>query len=235
MILTRVLDWPFPKLGENVVVTLQASEAGDFYNITWPGISGVFNGMAQGRFAAALNQAPMRRHKTGIALDWIRNRMLVNSEYSLPPAHLLRKVFETAANYEEAKILLSTTPISIPVIYILTGINQTEGCVIERLENSYVIRELHNDKVCASNHFESNFNDVGYGWLPREPNSKARLQSACSLAAADIDAGFNWCKAPIANSLSRLALIANAKDGTLSVMGTEGEKPVTYIFNKLVS
>lgn len=36
--LTRVLDWPFPKLGEHIVVALQHGGAGDFYNVTWPGV-----------------------------------------------------------------------------------------------------------------------------------------------------------------------------------------------------
>ena len=57
----RVLDWPFPGLGKHVMVVLQQARAGEFYNITWPGMSGMFAGMAPGRFSATFNQAPMRR------------------------------------------------------------------------------------------------------------------------------------------------------------------------------
>lgn len=56
--LLRVLDWPFPGLGAHTVVAHQRGPAGDFHNVTWPGTSGVFSALAQGRFAVALNQAP---------------------------------------------------------------------------------------------------------------------------------------------------------------------------------
>ena len=97
--LTRVLDWMFPKLGENIIVAHQNGSAGDFYNVTWPGVSGMFHGMAPGRFSASLNQAPMQRHRLTYIGDWIKNRKKVFKQTSLPPAHLLRKVFETAQSY----------------------------------------------------------------------------------------------------------------------------------------
>jgi hypothetical protein len=65
----RLLDWGFPKLGENLVVAHQSGPAGDFHNITWPGIAGIYQAVARGRFAAAINQAPMRRHGPGLATD----------------------------------------------------------------------------------------------------------------------------------------------------------------------
>ncbi len=103
MTLLRVLDWPFPALGKQVMVVLQKGKAGDFYNITWPGVSGVYTAMAPGRFAAALNQAPMRMHGLGYAGDWLKNRLMAGRETGLPPAHLLRQVFEQADSYETAK------------------------------------------------------------------------------------------------------------------------------------
>jgi hypothetical protein len=69
IVLRRVLDWGFPKLGENLVVAHQSGPAGDFHNITWPGIVGIYQAVARGRFAAAINQAPMRRHGPGLATD----------------------------------------------------------------------------------------------------------------------------------------------------------------------
>ncbi|MEJ1967750.1 MAG: hypothetical protein WDN03_03795 [Rhizomicrobium sp.] len=76
-VLRRVLDWAFPQLGTHMVVALQSGPAGEFYNPTWPGLAGSFQGLAPGRFAAAINQAPMRRHRRGIAGDWLRNRIAV--------------------------------------------------------------------------------------------------------------------------------------------------------------
>ena len=59
--LARTLDWPFPGLGRYIEVARMRGPAGDFDNITWPGYVGTLTGSAPGRFAASLNQAPMRR------------------------------------------------------------------------------------------------------------------------------------------------------------------------------
>ena len=230
--LTRVLDWPFPSLGENIVIAHQRGKSDDFYNITWPGVSGIFQAVAPGRFAAALNQAPMRRYKTGIFIDWARNRGKINRHTGLPPAHLLRHVFETATDYESAKEMLSTLPVSIPVIYILSGTKENQGCVIERLEETCHIRELNaHGNACAANHFESPLNGVGHGWLPRALDSHGRAKTASSRTGKDITGEFAWFTAPIANPLSRLALMADAAKGSFSVMGTDGVKPVTKVFS----
>jgi hypothetical protein len=230
--LTRVLDWPFKALGENMVVAHQRGIAGDFYNITWPAVSGIFNAVAPQRFAAALNQAPMRRYRTGIALDWIRNRALVYRSHALPPAHLLRKVFETATRYDEAKHMLMYEPISLPVIYTLSGIKAGEGCVIERLENTVALREMSpKGSVSAANHFESHLNGIGHGWMPRAMVSHDRSCFAESLLPNQIQDDFAWFAYPAANPLSRLAMLANAATGEFQVMGTEGATPVTVIFN----
>lgn len=238
--LIRVLDWPFPALGENLVVAHQSGIAGDFYNMTWPGVSGVFQAVAPQRFAAALNQAPMRRHKTGLVVDWIRNRGYVHNYDGLPPAHLLRKTFETAKNYHDAKAMLVNEPVSIPVIYTLTGLNSDEGCVIERLETSVRVRELsshgQNDRqvhrnVSAANHFETSLNGIGHGWMPRATDSYGRANCANMLSSENISGDFSWFKAPIANPLSRLAMVADAHSGKFSIMGTDGAKPVTNILS----
>jgi hypothetical protein len=228
--LSRVLDWPFPALGEHMVVAQQSGSAGDFYNVTWPGVAGVFNAMAPQRFSAALNQAPMRRYKSNMVVDWIRNRLAVGRNNSLPPAHLLRMVFEQAQNYEQAKDMLCTTPVAIPVIYILAGTTTNEGCVIERLENSYAVRELHHGNVCAANHFESHLNGIGRGWSLRGVDSEGRSRAASHCSAHVIARDFTWFQEPIANRYSRLVMVIDAAQSTLSLMGTEGIKPVTEVF-----
>lgn len=226
--LARVLDWPFPGLGENLVVANQSGPAGDFYNVTWPAVSGVFNAMAPKRFSASLNQAPMRRHKSGIFLDWMKNRLNFHKQTALPPAHLLRTVFETATDYHQAREMLSTTPVSLPVIYTLAG--GDEGCVIERLETDFAIRDTTNGPACTSNHFESHFGGIGHGWLPRALKSGERIQSAHALHPSEVTPNLAWFKPPIANHLSRLAMYANSETGELAVMGTKGEAPVTQIW-----
>ena len=228
-LLRRVLDWPFPTLGENTVVAHQSGIAGDFFNVTWPGFSGILQAMAPGRFAAALNQAPMRKHGAGLAGDWLLGRFHVGRTPALPPSHLLRRAFETARDYAAALSTLCMTPLAVPAIYTLSGTRTGEGCVIERTEDGYSVRQIAGGKVCATNQFESPPADAGEGWRPRPIDSRSRLQYA--LAIPNRTSGFSWFTPPIANMNSRLAMNANAAAGTLSVLGTAGAEPVTEIFD----
>ncbi len=227
----RILDWPFPKLGKYVMVVLQNGKAGDFYNITWPGISGIFNAMAPMRFCAALNLAPMRRSSSNIIFDWLKNRKTAISQTGLPPAHLLRIVFEQAADYNTAKEMLTKTPIAVPAIFILTGLNAGEGCIIERLENSAAVREISaSQQIVASNQFQSSLSN---GMLPRPFfNSEGRWQQASSLQGHEImQDNFSWLRAPMLNPFTRLCIVADAETGRLSVQGFEGITTATELFN----
>ena len=229
VVLRRVLDWKFPALGEHLVVAHQSGPAGDFYNITWPAMSGIYHAMAPGRFAAAINQAPMRRHGRAIALDWAKNRIATKDETGLPAAHLLRRMFETAPDYAAAKRMLSHTPIAVPAIFILVGLG--EGCIVERTEDDFAVRELERDRVCASNHFETRLNETATAWHPRSKDSPERLACALSLGASEVGTGFDWFKPPIANPTSRVVLNACPKKSALELMGVCGETPVTARFS----
>jgi hypothetical protein len=223
-LLRRVLDWPFPALGEYVVVAHQSGPAGEFLNATWPGVSGVYQASAPGRFAAALNQAPMREHGLGFAGDWLTARVAAAENGGLPPAHLLRQAFETAPDYDTAKRMLCDTTLAVPAIFILAGIRAEEGCVIERTETGFVLRPMQGARICAANHF------VGreQGWRARPIDSAGRL--ACAVGLGGAQEGFSWFTPPIANVNSRLAMNACAANGALSVIGTSGAAPVTEIF-----
>jgi len=229
VVLRRVLDWKFPALGEHLVVAHQSGPAGDFYNVTWPAMSGIYHAMAPGRFAAAINQAPMRRHGRTLALDWAKNRIDTGAGMGLPAAHLLRRAFETAPDYASAKRMLSRAPIAVPAIFILAGLG--EGCVVERTETDVAVRELDGDRVCASNHFETRLNETAKGWHPRSRDSPERLACALSLGHADVETGFAWFKPPIANPTSRVVLNACPRTNALAVMGVHGETPVTAPFS----
>jgi hypothetical protein len=225
--LKRVLDWPFPRLGELTVVARQSGKLGDFFNVTWPGFSGVLQAMAPGRFAAAINLGPMRKRGAGLLGDWLIGRTKLPA--ALPASHLLRRVFETARDYTAAKSMLSLTPIAVPAIFILTGTRTGEACVIERTEDAYGLRELSQGRVCAANHFESSLSESGYGWRPRPIDSPGRTAQARGIARGA--EGFSWFTPPIANVNSRLALLANAATRGLTVMGTDGAEPVTEVFH----
>ena len=231
--LLRVLDWPFPELGEHLVVARQSGKAGDYYNLTWPAMSGVFTAMAPERFSAAINQAPMRRHGKSFLGDWLRNRRLVREEQGIPPAHLLRKVFETAKNYNEAKQMLTDTPISLPVIFVLAGIGAGEGCVIERLEHTAEVAELGaRQQLVATNHFTSSLTTVGEGWRPREEDSEGRWKHASEILGHDLSPlHFDWLRAPIISKKTRVCAVMDASHMRLLAQGFEGVTPVTDVYN----
>jgi hypothetical protein len=219
-LMRRVLDWPFPALGEHLVVTHQKGDAGDFLNATWPGMSGIYQASAPGRFAAAINQAPARMHGLGFAGDWLQSRLLTEKSTALPPAHLLRQVFETAPDYDSAKHLLCETSLAVPAIFILAGRRAGEGCVIERTETDFVARAMEDGRVCAANHFVGRQD----GWRARPIDSPGRLACALGLAAGE---DVVWFAAPIANANSRLAMTASPANGALSLVGTNGAVAVT--------
>jgi hypothetical protein len=228
----RVLDWPFPNLGTHMVVARQSGPAGEFYNMTWPGLAGSFQGLAPGRFAVAINQAPMRKHRAGYAGDWLKNRAAVRETRAIPPAHLLRQVLERAPDYAAAKKSLSETRLAVPAIFILSGVQDGEGCVIERTESEAALRHLDGACVCVANHFETRLGQSGKGWRPRPIDSLGRAAAARALTDHDAAADFAWYTAPIANAHSRLAFNANAATGSLALMGTDGAVPATQIFRR---
>jgi len=225
-LLRRALDWPFPRLGELAVVAHQSGKLGDFFNVTWPGFSGILQAMAPDRFAAAINLAPMRKRGVGLIGDWLLGRL--NLPHALPPVHLLRRVFEMARDYAGAKSMLSLTPVAVPAIFTLTGTRAGEACVIERTEDSYAVREPAGGRVCAANHFESRLGEEAQGWRARPIDSPGRYAKALEIAREA--EGFSWLTPPIANVNCRLAMVANAAARRLEVLGTAGCEPVTEIF-----
>src|SRR3954469_15375425 len=134
--LRRTLDWPFPGLGRRVEVALQDGGAGPYANVTWPGAVGVLTGVAPGRFAAAINQAPMFRRTRGMVLfplDLAWNAVDTWRETGCwPAAHLLRHAFDTCASFEEAVALLSRAPLARPTLFSLVGTAPGQACLIER-------------------------------------------------------------------------------------------------------
>ncbi len=220
--LLRTLDWPFHGLGRNVVVARESGPAGEFLNVTWPGAVVVLTAMAPGRFAAAINQAPMARRGLGLIGDWAVNRVRLWHQRTLPPSHLLRRVFETARDFAEAKAMLTRTPIALPVLYTLSGIGADEGCVIERQETTAVVRAA--PAVCANDWVAT-----PVAGRPRGRDNEAR-RAQLARAAAEAGEGFDWLTPPVLNGETRLAVAANAARGRLAVLGVEKDGPATREF-----
>lgn len=219
--LVRVLDWRTDGLGRNILAARVAGRAGPFVTLTWPGYTGVLQAVAPGRFAAALNQAPMRKAMGYYYLDWAANRRRVWTMPHGTPAHLLRSVFEQADNFQRAKDMLTSTPISSPAIFSLAGTEAHETCIIERQETE---ARVHTGTHVAANHWHA------FGWTghARGNDSGGR---ACQMAGVStaLDPALPWLAAPILNPTTRLVLIADAKSGRFLAQGYEADGAATLV------
>ena len=221
-VLRRALDWPFHGLGRNLVVARRHGVAGPWLDVTWPGFVGVYTALAPGRFAAAINQAPLRRRTGLLAADWLIDRFKVGRSTDLPPCHLLRAVFETCRDYAEARNLLTTAPLCLPALFILAGAKAGEGCIIERTEDAAAVV----DAPAA----------IANGWLtPAFGRGAARGYDSptrqCLLAACQAEdcAGLDWMQPPIANPYTRLAAVLEPAGGRITLQGWERSGPATRI------
>ena len=219
--LMRVLDWQTPGLGRHVIAARVATQAGRWVTLTWPGYTGVLQAMAPGRFAAAINQAPMHSPTNVLPLDWAIGRLKIWRSSDPTPEHLLRRVFETAESYDEAKQLLVQTPICVGAIYTLSGVKPDEACVIERKENEAHVVE---GPASAANAWQN----PDWGGHVRGENNVRRRQMMTDQDRR-LDDDFSWLQPPVRNDLTRLALVADAARGCLFAQGYEEDGPATRV------
>jgi hypothetical protein len=230
--LARTLDWPFPGLGRFAEIARMQGPAGEFYNVTWPGYVGVLTALAPGRFAAAINQAPLRRRTVSPRLrifDLLANAVAtLRHAHAIPPDQLLRRAFETARDYDEARSLLETTPIARPAIFTLAGCDAGERCVIERTEDGCNTR--HDDHGAANDWLDS-----GPPWEGRIGASKvltstfeeaaefsrARREGLASWRGSFNRDSFRWVAPPVLNPYTRIAVEMCPARGVLRATGYE--------------
>ena len=226
--LTRVLDWRTPGLGRCIMAAQVAGPAGEFTTLTWPGYTGILQAMAPGRFAAALNQAPMPKIGGGVyPFDWLANKIKVWKTPHATPAHVLRDVFERCADYSAARRYLIETPIAAPVIYSLAGVAADELCIVERTDDQ---AHVHDGAKAAANAWQAP------GWQGRErgEDSAGRTdQMLCDVvrAGGQMDADFSWLRPPILNARTRLAMTCDAARGRLLAQGYEAEGAATRVLD----
>lgn len=135
------------------------------------------------------------------------------------PGHLLRRVFETATDFVEARELLSESPVAAPCIYVLAGTRPEDTAVIERTEENAAV---HGGAKVAANHWEA----VGWRGSARGQDSVGRARMLDNLAVG-FDPAFGWLQPPVLNPLTRLAMVADAAEGRLIAQGYEQEAPAT--------
>lgn len=138
----------------------------------------------------------------------------------MPPLHLLRYAFETAANFSEALELLKTVEIARPVLFTLIGCTSDEIAVIERRERDTTV---HRGPGAVAN----DWREAQSGWEARPcalPNR--RLDSLTRCATIERLAGssaepLTWIVPPVRNWNTRLAVEMNAGEEWIGVLGLE--------------
>ena len=217
--LVRVLDWKTEGLGRYVLAARVKGAAGPFTTLTWPGYTGVLQAVAPGRFAAALNQAPMRKSVGYYYLDWAASRPRVWSMPHDTPAHLLRHVFETAENFDDARRMLTSTPISSAAIFSLAGLAPGETVVIERRETD---ANVHRGAQVAANHWQA------FGWHghARGEDSGGRAGRGGGVST-EFYPSFPWLTAPTLTDNTRRAMAAGATSGRGVAQGFEARRAAT--------
>jgi hypothetical protein len=243
--LRRTLDWAFLGLGRHVEVALQDGGAGLYANVTWPGAVGVLTAVAPGRFAAAINQAPMFRRTRGLLLlpiDAVLNDVATFRDGGRwPAAHLLRHAFDVCATFDEAVEMLSTAPLAKPVIYAIVGSSASEACLIERTQTEAVVR--HGGSTIANDWHPTSPARDRY-WMYRGADSLGANDSErrrkC-LENAEPGKPFEWVHKPVLHGTTRLAVEASAASGELRVLGFEPARrfstrvtPATAILDLIV-
>jgi hypothetical protein len=217
--LVRVLDWPDTGLGRHVIAIRVTSPPGRWVSLCWPGYCGVLQAVAPGRFAAALNQAPLEGGTGLYPLDWLTARAQIWRRPHITPSWLLRRVFETAPDYEAARAMLRDQPIAAGAIYSLVGPQPGQGCVIERRpEEAHVL----DGPGAAANAWQT----PGWGGRPRGEANHERLE-AMRHADVRLDADFGWLRPPVLNETTRLVFVAEPASGRFVAQGWEVDGPAT--------
>ncbi len=224
-VLVRVLDWRTAGLGRHVMAARVAGQAGGYVALTWPGYTGVIQGMAPGRFSAALNQAPMRFTTGLLPIDWVAGRARLWQTPHPTAAHVLRRAFDLARSFDEAKQLLINAPIAAPAIYSLAGVTPEETCVIERTE---VEARVFHGVAVAANHWKPERQN-GPVWRGRSRGVDSRGREAMMAGLnAKLEPRFSWAAWPVLNSHTRLIMVADAKRGKLVAQGYEADGAATH-------
>ena len=145
-----------------------------------------------------------------------------------PPEHVLRRMFETCATFDEACRLLAREPVARPVLFLVTGCAAGERILIER--DGEQTRLYRDDTVVANA-----WRDHSHGWRPRVcgegtplENNRRRVAALATYAGVH-PANLEWVTAPVMNPCTRVAVEMCAASGRLVVAGWEAAGRATAV------
>jgi hypothetical protein len=135
----RYLDWDIQGIRKATRLFRFRQGNRSFTVIGMPGFVGALSGYVPGAYSVAINQAPASQ----------RPRL------NMSAATLVREVLADCDTYDEAVYSLSRTPLAAPVFFSVCGVEDGQGCVIERGATDYRIRRLRRGgTLVLTNHHE---------------------------------------------------------------------------------
>lgn len=232
-LMQRTLDWGFTTMGSTVLVAERAGMCGNYYDVTWPAMAGSLTVLCPGRFAIALNQAPMdllygKRESTAKLFNTLRG--LFRSGRT-PPLQLVRKICDSARDFDGAIALLRNALVTKECLISLVGPSAGQMARIEIGKNGGVPIV-----TMGAGAFANDWIVHDPRWLPRPcadgfPNSKEENDLRAAMIqkykSAPNQTHFGWLEAPILNKYTAIAVEISVRDNSLRLIGFEKEKAVT--------
>lgn len=215
----RNLDWPFPRqLLRKHTAVLQFLEAphGNYASITWPGLFGVFTGIAPRRFSVTVNYV---KHATESGVGPALKRALRGY---WPTTWATRQVFDECQTFDAAVEYLRDVPLMAPVLFTVAGIGQGLGVVIERTPDDAVVRRMMGGApVCVTNHYVSDElidANLGIEQIDTVERLEALERGLAGSVVHDAPAALKiLCRRALQSDITVHTVAMRAADGTLVV------------------
>jgi hypothetical protein len=234
--MARTVDWPFVGLGSLVVVVIEPTRYGPVAFITWPGFVGAVTAFAPGRFAIAVNKAPLPVISRSLQLDRTAAAIHAFAGGGLPITHLVRQVALEAPDFMTVvQELVRPRRVTAPGLVVACGVRPEEAVVIERFRSHAKIHRSEHGSLCVANDWLS---PGPKGWPPsagatpeqRVEDCRRRVRSLSAYFPTD-PGDFSWVAPPVLNNNTRAALFCSPAEERLVVQGYDlfGQGPAAPV------
>lgn len=240
-VLVRTFDWYIKELQGKVIASTTTSEdqKGSCVQFGFLGLSGVVQAVVPGKFAIAINQAPVQRYVTKLIdspftrkIDTFISTSLAITRRGTPPLLLARKICDEARKnpsfgYNQALKMIETTGLTHSVIFTLVGVKEGQFEIVERSPTKAArIPKRKDGSVAANNASQTGLIDG----RPRGPSG--RIEAICAthpqdLQNADLPALRRTLEqAPTLNDETVLAMATCPGTGGIDAVAWKDGKPV---------